>query len=167
MPRPKGVWDTYNGYLADKREAGATLEDIGKEVGISRERVRQILVRHYGTTKMTSLLTTAQLAQLMNLSETTIGEYRKAGIIKPANDSSRHFLYGTDAIIAISTFRRCRICDKPLSAGKLSYCSPECRKIGDYESHKRCQWRILHRKTGQPITASIDYVVPGRSKFRR
>lgn len=161
MPKSTGAWDTYNGYLADRREGGATLEEIGNEVGISRERVRQILVHHYGTTKMTLLLTAKQLGQLMHLSTTTIARYRRCGIIKPANDSHWLPLYNTDAIMAISTFRRCRICDKPLPAGKFSYCSPECYKVGDYEAHKRCMWRRLHRKMGQPITPSLAYEKKG------
>ena len=152
------TWDTYNGYIADKRKAGATLEEIGKEVGISRERVRQILMEHYGTTKMTSLLTTGQLSQLVGLTKTTVVNYRKRGIIKPANNNLCHPLYGIDAVEVISALRRCRICGGPLPAGKSSYCSSECHKEGDRRSRNRSSWRTIRKKKGvRVITPSTEY----------
>lgn len=159
MPKLTGVWDTYNGYLADRREAGATLEEIGKEVGISRERVRQILVRHYGTTEMTSLLTAGQLGRVVNLSKSTISRYHRSGVIKSANDNPQYPLYdGADAIVAILTFRRCKVCSKPLPVRKTSYCSPKCIEEGIYKAHKRSQWRALRRKKGvKVITPSTEY----------
>lgn len=155
------AWDTYNGYIADKRKAGATLEEIGKEVGVTRERVRQILMEHYGTTKMTPFLTSEQLSQLVNLTRDTITEYRRRGIIKPVNSSPRRPLYGMDALKAISDHRRCRICGEPILTKCCAYCSPECLKEGDRRSHSRGSWRTLCRKKGQPITPSAAYVRRG------
>ena len=160
MPKITTAWDTYDGYIVDKRKAGATLEEIGKEVGVTRERVRQILVEHYGTAKRgkpASLFTTAELAQLASLATPTINSYRKRGIIKSTNASVTYPLYSVDALKAISAFRQCRICGRPLPNGKWSYCSPECSKVGNYKAQKRGLWRMLRRKRGQPITPSIAY----------
>lgn len=153
------AWDTYDGYIADKRKGGATLEEIGKEVGVTRERIRQILMEHYGTTKMTPLLTTRQLSQLAGLSVTTINIYHREGIIKPTNTSVKSPLYSVDALKAIldHRHRQCRICGKPVPIRCYAYCSPECHKEGDRRSHNRSSWRVLRRKTGGPITSSIAY----------
>jgi len=43
-----GVWQTYDGQIKEMRDEGQTLQDIGNQIGVSRERVRQILVQRYG-----------------------------------------------------------------------------------------------------------------------
>lgn len=43
------VWEIYNGQIKELRNQGLTLQAIGNQVGVTRERIRQILNEHYGT----------------------------------------------------------------------------------------------------------------------
>ena len=43
------VREIYNGQIAQWRQSGNTLQEIANKVGVSRERIRQILTKHYNS----------------------------------------------------------------------------------------------------------------------
>lgn len=45
------VYDTYDGLIAQWRGEGYTLQEIGNRVGVTRERIRQILNKYFGNPK--------------------------------------------------------------------------------------------------------------------
>lgn len=160
MPKLTSVWDTFNHIIVERRLLGATLREIGKEVGSSSELIRQQLIRHYGTTKLRIFLNSAELAKVIGVDVHTVYNYQQFGIIKPVNQGTRH-LYNNDAIKAISALRHCRICGEYLTSHRWIYCSEKCHKIGRLESHKRSQWRRHAKRMGKPITPSIALRVRG------
>lgn len=159
-----GVWETHGDYIVNARKAGDALLKIGNAVGVTDERIRQLLVKHYGTTKLASHLSSLELSRIVNLNVRTINDYRNKGIIKAVNNGHYRYLYDIDAVKAIIAHRRCKICGDPLPKGKWAYCSEPCRKAGHYDSQKRTLWRIFRRKRGEPITASIAYERKGNNE---
>jgi len=145
-------------YMVGRRTEGATLEEIGKELGITRQAVHQILMKRYGTSKFTSLLNAEQISGITGLTTDTIKEYRKQGIIKQVNTSQSHRLYNFSAVKAIRAFRQCKVCGGCIPVGRQKYCSQGCYDVARFKLWKKCQWRNFRRKKGQPIIASIDYV---------
>ena len=145
-------------YMVGRRKEGATLAEIGRELKISRQAVHQILMKRYRTTQFTNLLNAEQISRITGLTTDTIKEYWKQGIIKQANTSQSHRLYNLSTVRAIQDFRQCKVCGGYIPVGKQKYCSQGCYEVARYKLWKRCQWRRFHRKMGQPITPSIDYV---------
>lgn len=153
-------------YIKLRRNEGATLQEIGDEVGRSRERIRQLLLKHYGTTATSEsegLLTTKELVAKTGYSETSISKLTGRSLIKPAGrGKGGTYLWSPDDWYAIR--RKCRICGKPLPKGKISYCSLECAKIGRYEMVKRAQWRRFYRMQHKPLVSSIQLIRKRKGK---
>ncbi len=75
------------------REAGLTYAEIGRRFGISRERVRQIIVRKPTPQKPALdskvMLRTSDVAQLLGLHSNTVRRWTQKGILKTYRISSR------------------------------------------------------------------------------
>ncbi len=165
----ESIWELYGGKIYDMRQAGDTLQEIGDGLGITRERVRQILVEHYGDTRFKQFLATGELAQLAGVSRKHVDYLANRGIIQPVGASSTKRLWDMEALRVVLSHRErqtCRICGRPLPNDQVSYCSPACRKIGNEQSHKRASWRRFYRKRGRPVPAALDYILPARSHRR-
>lgn len=66
------------------RQSGATLKRVGSRFGITRERVRQLLTVHYGSTGVGELLTTAELYRLAGCTLNYVNKLKQGGVIQPA-----------------------------------------------------------------------------------
>lgn len=76
------IYETRNRYIKERRDAGATLREIGEDVGRSGQRIHRILIKDYGTADIgQELLTTAQLIELANCSKYVVHKLRHQGII--------------------------------------------------------------------------------------
>lgn len=157
------TWEMYDGQIYDMRQQGQSLQDIGGVVGRTRERVRQILVEHYGSAeiKNDALLTRGELASLTNLSKGAISKLTKKGVIKRV----RMGLWPVDALETLLERRRCIICSSLLPSSRSSYCSEGCAQKGHKIMEQRCGFRRLHRRFNKPITASVAYIYPKRSPY--
>ncbi len=75
------------------REVGLTYAEIGRRFGISRERVRQIIVRKPTPQKPALdskvMLRTSDVAQLLGLHSNTVRRWTQKGILKTYRISSR------------------------------------------------------------------------------
>lgn len=122
------------------RQSGATLQQIGSPFGISRERVRQLLVKHYGSTRIQDLLTPAELSRLAGCSLRYIYKLTRRGVIQPAMVVGRgKTLWKPETTAAITTYidrHRCRVCQRPLPSSRRSYCSQGC----SIEGHRYKNW---------------------------
>lgn len=139
------VTEAKRGKIADRalifqmRQAGIPMREIAEKVGISKERVRQILTRNIGSTKH-QWFSTLQLCQAAKLPRNRVLELQKLGVITPAltwGIGKRHYLlWAPEAVKAItnyySTHHFCQICNKPLPKKRILFCSDTCRQ----ERHK-------------------------------
>lgn len=109
-----GVVDIYNGEIVAMRKEGNTLQSIGDKIGVTRERVRQILNEYYSGTKM-PFLPEHQVAKICGCSDFTLAKIRKQGLVKPRRAGILH-LYDRDEVErAYSAMQRnCAMCGTPI-----------------------------------------------------
>ncbi len=125
--------------IFEMRRAGAPMREIAQKVGVSKERVRQILSRNLGSTRH-QWLSTLQLCALTGLPRNRIVELQFQGIIVPASawgaGKRQYFLWSLATVQAItgyySTHHLCRVCNRPLPKNRILFCSDTCRQ----ERHK-------------------------------
>ena len=121
--------------IYEMRQAGATLREIGEKVGVSRERVRQILLHTFGSTSH-NLLSTAQVCILTGLRVNRIIRLYKQGVIKPAFKynigGQRHLMWPDETVQLAKEYydlhRFCRVCSRPLPQNRTCYCSDFCKQ---------------------------------------
>ena len=132
------------------RQSGASLQQIASHFGVSRERVRQLLVKHYGSTKVNALLGATDLARQVGSDQSYIRKLRRRGIIQPARVvGKKRTLWKPETVDTIARYVsncRCRVCDGPLPSNRWVYCSRACwieayrhRYIKMSEQEKRVQ----------------------------
>lgn len=130
------TWQTYNGTLAKMKRSGMTLQQIGDRVGITRERVRQILKYRFGEVH-SAYITEAAVGRVVG-STYRITELRKRGLVNPKR-LSYWYLYGPEEVAkALKLLDRFCICGVRLATkGYQKYCL-ECRK-----KKRRCNYQYL------------------------
>ena len=119
-------WEVYGGYLKQRRDAGASLKEIGDEVGRTKQWIHKILVKHYGTADSEGTLSTSQLLEQVDCSFATLNNLRKVGAISRV--STGKWKLGTLDIIL--ELRKCKICGKPVVKHRRTYCSAACKVEG-------------------------------------
>jgi len=75
------------------REQGYTLQAIGDKVGLTREGIRQLLVKNWGTTKFSALVPRETFAKLLGCSVGRLNTLEKKGLVNPIHLGYR-YLYG-------------------------------------------------------------------------
>lgn len=123
-PVKLSVWETYNDQIADMRRQGHTLQVIGSTIGVTRERVRQIIKEHYGEIKR-NLLTEPNVARIIGCSVTRLQNLRRSGVINPIRYEGFHFYDRSETEKAMLVLQRnCKHCRIPLPIQNISkYCS--------------------------------------------
>jgi len=155
----KSVRQLFGGEIKRLREEGYSLQQIGEMVGVTRERVRQILNKYYPGTKP-KLLSTRQVAERSGVPESVIRKLRRSGLIHPArmarNSNSYRYEEKTLQEVKIALSRPCRICSNPILLGNMTLCAkcstmmrdPKLRLSlpGERERHKIAMrlWRKRH-----------------------
>ncbi|UCD07986.1 MAG: hypothetical protein JSU79_06405 [Dehalococcoidales bacterium] len=121
------------------RRSGSTLQQIADKTGKSKERIRQILISNYGSTKH-KLISTEQLRKLFGFSRHHVLDMYNKGIITPAKEweaiNGKYLLWSTTAISQINSYinatKVCKHCGTSVPSNRRSYCSTRCY----LESHK-------------------------------
>ncbi len=144
-------WEVYSGYLKRRRDAGATLKKIGDEVGCTKQRIHQILVKYYGTADSEGTLSTSQLLKQLTCSANTLHILRKERAISQVLKGK----WKPETIDIILELRKCKMCGQPVSKYRRTYCSEACavegrkfkywtewRKKAQYERARR--WNREH-----------------------
>ena len=111
-------WEAYGGYIKQRRDAGDSLKKIGDEVGCTKQRICQILVRHYGTADSEGTLSTSQLLEQLGCSHGTLYNIRKKWAIPQV--SRGRWKPETLALI-LKLSRKCKMCGKPVVKKRMSY----------------------------------------------
>jgi len=137
--------------IYNMRQSGATLQQIADRIGRTKERVRQILVKNYGSTKH-DLISTEQLCEILGLSRNRIVELYEGGVISPVkewNTDGGHYLLWPPASVEqiniyYETHRSCKICHHPITKGRLVYCSEQCCREGHKYKYKTIEAKQRH-----------------------
>ena len=154
-------------FIYAMRQSGASLQQIADRIGRTKERVRQLLVKTYGSTKR-RLFSTEQLHQLLGLPRNRIMELYRDGIIPPAAEwqtGKNHFILWSPEVVPYiidyyKTHRRCKICHHLIPRRKWVYCSDACYHEGQKFKYKAGQAK--HRRL-----ASIKKCLEKRRKLAR
>lgn len=126
---------TNKALIYEMRQAGAPMREIAEKVGISKERVRQILERNLGSSRH-AWLSTLQLCTISGLPRNRVLELYEQGVIKPETTwgaGKRHYLlWASEAASTITqhyqTHHLCMVCKKPLPKNRILFCSDSCRQ---------------------------------------
>lgn len=121
------------------RRSGSTLQQIADKTGKSKERIKQILVSNYGTTRH-KLMSTEQLRKIFGFSRHRILDLYNNGIITPAKEwvanNGQYLLWSTTAIGQINSYNNatkvCKQCGAVVPPNRRTYCSTRCYA----ENHK-------------------------------
>jgi len=144
--------NNINSAVYNMRQSGATLQQIADKIGKTKERVRQILVQNYGSTRH-QLISTEQLCRLSGLPRNQIVQLHQDGVIIPAvewNAGSRCYLLWSAATVeqVISYYkvhRLCKMCHCPVPKGRRTFCSEQCCKEGHKYRYRSPEAREKHR----------------------
>lgn len=120
--------------IRELREQGYTLQAIGDEYGVTKERIRQLLTKHYGTTKLCLLLPRETFSNLVGCGSSTITRLETKGLIKPIHYNWTYLYKREDAekvsklVFRPSPFieKTCEECGKKFSrrSSEFKPCSP-------------------------------------------
>jgi len=92
---PKGPNNSRRGEVISLRKTGLTYAEIGRRLGLTRERARQIVTGKAATKKKATrnnpdaLLTTAQAAEHLNVHVNTVRRWSNKGILETYRIGSR------------------------------------------------------------------------------
>jgi hypothetical protein len=135
--RINGVSPATVELLIHERNSGKSLRRLGQMLGISHERVRQILAKH--SPSRVTFLAENTVAAKLGYPVTWLIKLRKEGIINPTKPGG-HWLYSGEQIrqipSLIAEMKRCELCGKPRPLGYQRFCK-ECsqyRKKHHYRS---------------------------------
>lgn len=129
------------------RQSGATLQQIANHCGISRERVRKLLIKYYGSTRIQDLLTITELAHRAGCAQRYIYKLQYRGTIQPAKVIGHgRTLWEPETVATITLYidsHRCRVCNKTVPSNRQVYCSKACSiKAPRYEKNPEQAWRL-------------------------
>lgn len=123
----RSVHEVHNGQIAVWREQGYSLQQIGDRVGVTRERVRQILNQFYAGT-FSRFPNQESVSTLLGCSLSILLRLRKEGISTPKRMGGQWRYSPEDiAIIVLALYKNCPVCGKPVRVNR-KYCCLECYK---------------------------------------
>ena len=132
------------------RQSGNSLQQIGDRFGISRERVRRLLTKHYGSTRVQELLTPAEVARLAGCNYRHMVKLTRGGVIQPAMVVGRQrTLWQPATVAAIVSYidrHRCRVCHRPLPSDRQVYCCHTCYLEARRYKNRPEAWRRRHKE---------------------
>jgi ribosomal protein S27AE len=124
MRRPP-VWESHKLQMVEMRRSGYTLQKIGDYVGVSRERVRQILEEHHVKPEA-GLLTETKVANVIGCSIGRLRRLRQQGMLNPVHRGNPFHYYDRAELekVKLALQRRCPRCGELLPMVHVGrYCS--------------------------------------------
>ena len=86
------AWEVHSSRIVEMRRSGYTLQEIGDIVGVTRERVRQLLDEHCGKIE-TPLLSERKVADEIGCSIWRLKKLRRQGILQPRHRGKYLYYY--------------------------------------------------------------------------
>uniref|UniRef100_A0A6M3J9C9 Putative DNA binding, helix-turn-helix domain containing protein n=1 Tax=viral metagenome TaxID=1070528 RepID=A0A6M3J9C9_9ZZZZ len=127
-----GVRFEHGALILSMREAGHTLQQIADVVGVSRERIRQIL-RDYYPEVCPRGVSEESVAELLGCSSSVLYRLRKEGLINPGRFGSL-FRYSADDVEKARSLLNKRLClacgVKPATIKYCPACTAERKRYG-------------------------------------
>lgn len=133
------------------RRSGSTLQQIASRVDKTKERIRQILMKNYGSTKH-QLLSTEQLRKIFGFSRYRILELYQDNVITPVNEwdanNGHYLLWSQNAVEKITAyygnFKPCKMCGSRIPEGRRVFCSEQCYREGHKYRYKSVEAKQRH-----------------------
>ena len=122
-----GIYEEYGGLIATLRSGGSTLQQIGERLGVTRERVRQVLREHFPD--CSPPLGTREAARTLGMSEHNFRSAAKRLGIQPVGRSPGKIWWSPDVLRIIETAQdlvRCPVCGRPVPSRRRVCCSQGC-----------------------------------------
>ena len=122
-----GIYQEYGDLIATLRSEGKTLQQIGDQLGVTRERVRQVLNKHFP--ECSSPPSTEDAAKMLGVSYRHFRNTAERLGIQPIARTRNRIRWSPDVLPAVWTaykLRSCRICGRHLPSTRRFYCSEEC-----------------------------------------
>ena len=85
------LWELHKSEIIEMRQSGYTLQEIGDYLGVTRERVRQMLQEHCGKIEI-PLLVEEMVAKELGCPQWRLRVLRKRGVLNPIN-RGKHLHY--------------------------------------------------------------------------
>ena len=119
------IWELHGLRIVEMRRSGYTLQEIGDSIGVTRERVRQVLQERCGRIEKL-FLTESEVASEIGCSIWRVVNLRKRGILKPCRrgNSLNYYDRGELENIRLAIQRYCLNCGEPLPINHIGkYCA--------------------------------------------
>jgi predicted nucleic acid-binding Zn ribbon protein len=144
MVKPKTIINISDIYAM--RRSGATLQQIANKTDRTKERIRQILISNYGSTKH-KLMSTEQLHKLSGFSRHLIIKLYQGNVITPVREwslkNSHHLLWSPATVEQIKAYydayKLCKMCHTRIPEGRRVFCSEQCYKEGHKYKYKNTE----------------------------
>jgi hypothetical protein len=126
--RKHSVWKRYSLQITEMRRSGYTLREIGDSVGVTRERIRQLLQQHHVNVDIL-LLSEKRMAKVIGCPVGRIVKLREQGIINSRNHGKRSHYYDTGELekAKLALQRHCLHCGQPLTMNYIGKYCYKCR----------------------------------------
>lgn len=159
----------YDGLIADMRRDGYTLRAIGEKIGVTGERVRQILWEFYPEAKSLPV-SEGQLAKSIGCSRVYLTKRRELGMFHPLKVSGSLILYSRDECekAMLACLKKCPHCGEVHNRFSLKYCftcaAERIRSGWSFRSERGRQvqsaaterWRRAHPERAKKIMAAAQ-----------
>jgi len=125
------IHEQHGDLIATLRSGGSTLQQIGDRLGVTRERVRQVLSEHF--LDCSPPRSTKGAARTLGMSYHRFRSATKRLGIQPMGRSRGRVWWSQDVLRVIQTAQElvcCRICGGPLLSSRQVYCSEGCLNEG-------------------------------------
>ena len=145
-----GIYEEYGDLIATLRSEGKTLQQIGDQLGVTRERVRQVLSKHFPDCLPPPC--TEGAAKTLGMSHRHFRSLAERLGIQPIARTPMRIRWSPDvlpAILMAYKLRSCRICGRHLPSTRRLYCCEEC-----FGKAKRYRNRSLQHKETSGVSDS-------------
>ena len=148
-----GIYEEHGNLIAALRSEGRTLQQVGDRLGVTRERVRQVLREHFPDCTLPP--STEEAAKTLGMSHYRFRSAARRLGVQPMGRSRGRVWWSPDVLHIIQTSQepaRCCICGGLLPSGRRVYCSVDCLSEGRrlrYPMRKRGEMLGLHVAPGK------------------
>lgn len=145
-----GVYQLLGGQIPEMVKGGATLQEIADKGGVTRERIRQIIKKHYPDI-MSDYISESKLLRILDMSYKAFRSFGKSKNIVPdkiVSDNSTH-LYLKSRIKSIKKLvtKHCKICRTVIKSIRKTYCAECAPKIRrNHYKYSTKKQRVKHQR---------------------